>query len=50
LIQQASDSGGAGLTYFMFDLLELDCESLMLLPLLDRKKRLAILLKSPLTA
>jgi DNA ligase D-like protein (predicted ligase) len=46
LMQQASDSGGAGLTYFVFDLLELDGEDLMSLPLIDRKKRLAVLLKT----
>ena len=45
-MQQASDSGGAGLTYFVFDLLELDGEDLMGLPLIDRKRRLAVLLKT----
>jgi DNA ligase D-like protein (predicted ligase) len=46
LMQQASDSGGTGLTYFVFDLLELDGEDLMGLPLIDRKRRLAVLLKT----
>jgi bifunctional non-homologous end joining protein LigD len=46
LMQQASDSGGAGLTYFVFDLLELDGEDLMGLPLIDRKRRLAVVLKT----
>lgn len=39
LMQQASDSRGAGPTYFVFDLLELDCEDLMGLPLIDCKRR-----------
>src|SRR5271165_3331813 len=48
LMQQATDRGGAGLVYFVFDLLDLDGESLAALPLLDRKTRLAALLeKSP---
>jgi DNA ligase D-like protein (predicted ligase) len=47
LMQQASDRGGAGLVYFVFDLLELDGEDLAALPLLDRKTRLAALLKKP---
>ena len=47
LIQQSSDSGGDGLVYFVFDLLELDGDNLMAQPLIDRKKRLAVLLKSP---
>jgi ATP-dependent DNA ligase len=46
LMHQASDSGGAGQTYFVFDLLELDGEDLMGLPLIDRKRRLAVLLKT----
>jgi ATP-dependent DNA ligase len=45
-MQQASDSGGAGLTYFVFDLLELDGENLMGLPVIDRKRRLAVLFKT----
>jgi bifunctional non-homologous end joining protein LigD len=32
LMQQASDSGGAGLTYFAFDLLEFDGEDMTALP------------------
>ena len=47
LMQQASDRGGAGLVYFVFDLLELDGEDLAALPLLDRKTRLAALLEKP---
>ena len=47
LMQQASDRGGAGLVYFVFDLLDLDGEDLAALPLLDRKTRLAALLEKP---
>ena len=47
LMQQASDRGGAGLVYFVFDLLDLDGEDLAALPLLDRKTRLAALLDKP---
>jgi ATP-dependent DNA ligase len=47
LIQQASDRGGGGLVYFVFDLLELNGEDLAALPLLDRKTRLAALLEKP---
>jgi DNA ligase D-like protein (predicted ligase) len=47
LIQQASDSGGSSLVYFAFDLLELDGEDIARLPLLERKKQLAALLKKP---
>jgi ATP-dependent DNA ligase len=46
LVQQASDSGDAGLTYFAFDLLELDGEDLVGLSLIDRKRRLAVVLKT----
>jgi bifunctional non-homologous end joining protein LigD len=46
-MQQASDRGGAGLVYFIFDLLDLDGEDLAALPLLDRKTRLAALLEKP---
>jgi hypothetical protein len=46
LMHQASDGGGAGLTYFVFDLLELDGEDLMGLPLIDCKRRLAVVLKT----
>jgi DNA ligase D-like protein (predicted ligase) len=47
LIQQASDHGGAGLTYFVFDLLELDGDNIASLPLIERKARLAKLLAKP---
>jgi bifunctional non-homologous end joining protein LigD len=47
LIQQASDSGGASLVYFAFDLLELDGEDIARLPPLERKKQLAALLGKP---
>src|SRR5271156_3780949 len=46
LMQQASDRGGAGLVYFVFDLLDLDGKDLVALPLLDRKTRLAALSRS----
>jgi ATP-dependent DNA ligase len=39
--------GGEGLTYFAFDLLELDGEDIAHLPLLERKKQLAALLRKP---
>ena len=39
--------GGEGLTYFAFDLLELDGENIARLPLLERKKQLAALLRKP---
>src|SRR5208282_3030929 len=47
LMQQASERGGAGLVYFAFDLLELEGENLMALPLSERKSRLASLLTKP---
>ena len=47
LMQQASDRGGAGLVYFVFDLLDLDGEDLAAPPLLDRKGSLAALLEKP---
>ena len=47
IMQQASDSGGAGLIYFAFDLLELDGEDVARLPLLERKARLAAILTDP---
>ena len=47
IMQQASDSGGGGLVYFAFDLLELDGEDVAKLPLLERKARLAAMLKNP---
>jgi bifunctional non-homologous end joining protein LigD len=37
--------GGEGLTYFAFDLLELDGEDIARLPLLERKKQFAALLR-----
>jgi bifunctional non-homologous end joining protein LigD len=39
-MQAASDSGGAGLVYFVFDLLFIDGESVAELPLIERKARL----------
>ena len=47
LMQQASDAGYGGLVYFAFDLLELDGENVARLPLLERKERLAQLLRDP---
>jgi ATP-dependent DNA ligase len=47
IMQQVSDSGGGHLTYFAFDLLELDGEDIARLPLVERKARLAALLKKP---
>ena len=47
IMQQGSDSGGGHLTYFVFDLLHLDGEDVALLPLVERKARLAALLKKP---
>jgi ATP-dependent DNA ligase len=46
LIQNATDTGEGSLVFFLFDLLHLDGENLMDLPLVDRKTRLASLLKS----
>lgn len=47
-LQAATDArSAAGLTYIAFDLLYLNGEDLMPLPLLERKKRLAVLLKAP---
>src|SRR2546423_8247688 len=45
LIQNASDSGQGSLVFFLFDLLLLDGENLMALPVVDRKARLAALVK-----
>ena len=45
LIQNASDTGQGALVFFLFDLLFLDGENLMALPVVDRKARLAALLK-----
>ena len=47
LMQQASDAGYGGLVHFAFDVLHLDGEDLAGLPLLERKARLAALLKDP---
>jgi bifunctional non-homologous end joining protein LigD len=47
IMQQVSDSGGGHRTYFAFDLLHLDDEDLWRLPLMERKARLAALLKKP---
>jgi len=47
LMQQASDGCANGLVYFAFDLLELDGEDIARLPLLERKKQLAALLRKP---
>jgi DNA ligase D-like protein (predicted ligase) len=45
LIQSATDTGEGSLVFFLFDLLHLDGEDLTSLPLVDRKARLAFLLK-----
>jgi bifunctional non-homologous end joining protein LigD len=45
LIQNATDTGEGSLVFFLFDLLFLDGENLTSLPLVDRKTRLASLLK-----
>ena len=47
IMQQVSDSGGGHLTYFAFDLLEHNGEDVARLPLVERKERLAVLLKKP---
>jgi len=47
MIQLASDSGNAAaLVFFLFDLLYVDGEDLMMRPLIDRKTRLAALLSN----
>jgi bifunctional non-homologous end joining protein LigD len=46
LIQNATDTGDGPLVFFLFDLLFLDGESLMAVPLVERKARLASLLQS----
>jgi bifunctional non-homologous end joining protein LigD len=46
-MQQASDRGGAGLVYYLFDLLELNGEPIADAQLAERKSRLAALLGSP---
>ncbi|HYI47617.1 MAG TPA: DNA ligase D [Allosphingosinicella sp.] len=43
-LQQAISEGGRGLTLFLFDVLEIDGETLEKLPNLERKQRLAALL------
>jgi DNA ligase D-like protein (predicted ligase) len=45
LIQNATDTGEGRLVFFLFDLLFLDDEDLTALPVVDRKARLASLLK-----
>jgi len=45
LIQNATDTGQGSLVFFLFDLLHLDGENLMAVPLVERKARLASLLK-----
>jgi DNA ligase D-like protein (predicted ligase) len=45
LIQNATDTGEGSLVFFPFDLLFLDGENLMALPLVERKARLASLLR-----
>src|SRR5712671_5454267 len=50
LIQNASDTGEGALVFFLFDLLFLDGENLLALPLVDRKIRLeAFLVSAPET-
>jgi hypothetical protein len=44
LIQNATDTGGGSLVFFLFDLLHLDVENLTALPLVERKTRLESLL------
>ena len=44
LIQNATDTGGGALVFFLFDLLFRDGENLMALPLVERKSQLASLL------
>src|ERR1700719_3703726 len=46
LIQNATDTGEGSLVFFLFDLLHLDGENLTALPLVERKTRLASLLKT----
>jgi ATP-dependent DNA ligase len=45
LIQNATDTGEGSLVFFLFDLLHLDDKNLTDLPLVDRKTRLASLLR-----
>ena len=44
-LQEALSNGGKGIVYYLFDLLELDGEDLRKLSLIERKERLARLLK-----
>jgi ATP-dependent DNA ligase len=46
-VQQSADAGYGGLIHFAFDLIELDGEDVARLRLLERKERLAQLLKDP---
>jgi bifunctional non-homologous end joining protein LigD len=46
-MQQSSEAGYGGLVYFAFDLIELNGENVARLPLGERKKRLAALLRKP---
>jgi bifunctional non-homologous end joining protein LigD len=39
LIQNATDTGGGSLVFFLFDLLHLDCDNVTALPMVDRKTR-----------
>ena len=50
LIQNATDTGEGSLVFFLFDLLFLNGENLMALPLVERKARLASLLKDAPTS
>src|ERR1700745_3064296 len=45
LMENATDTGQGSLVFFLFDLLFLDGENLTALPLVDRKTRLATLLR-----
>jgi DNA ligase D-like protein (predicted ligase) len=47
LMQQSAEAGYGGLVHFAFDLLDLDGENVAILPLLERKERLAQLLQGP---
>jgi ATP-dependent DNA ligase len=47
IIQQASDSGGGALICYAFDLLELNSVDIAAMALLERKERLATILKNP---
>ena len=44
VVQNATDTGQGSLVFFLFDLLHLDGENLVALPLVDRRTRLASLL------